>query len=206
MSKKIPLTKLQLLHNGIIKENPIFVQLLALCPLLAVTTSAINAFFMGLCTTFVIVCACAVISILRKMIPGEIRIACFIVIVATFVTIVQLMMAAFAPPAINDMLGIFIALIVVNCIVFARIESFASKNPVFPSIVDALGMGLGFTLGLMVLGSIREIFGSGSIFGFEFISDPTVHVLVMVMAPGAFFTLGSIIMFLKYRASKRRAS
>jgi len=206
MSKKIPLTKLQLLHNGIIKENPIFVQLLALCPLLAVTTSAINAFFMGLCTTFVIVCACTVISILRKIIPGEIRIACFVVIVATFVTIVQLMMAAFAPPAINDMLGIFIALIVVNCVVFARIESFASKNPVFPSVVDAFGMGVGFTLGLMTLGIIREIFGSGAIFGFEFIADPTMHVLVMVMAPGAFFTLGSVIMFLKYRASKRRAS
>ena len=205
MSKKIPPTKLQLLQNGIIKENPIFVQLLALCPLLAVTTSAINAFFMGLCTTFVIVCACTVISILRKIIPGEIRIACFVVIVATFVTIVQLMMAAFAPPAINDMLGIFIALIVVNCIVFARIESFASKNPVFPSIVDAFGMGMGFTLGLMVLGSIREIFGSGSLFGFEFVADSTMHVLVMVMAPGAFFTLGTLIMILKYRASKRRS-
>jgi len=202
MSKKNQLTTGQLMHNGIIKENPIFVQLLALCPLLAVTTSGINAFFMGLSTTVVIVCACAVISILRKIIPGEIRIACFVVIVATFVTIVQLMMAAFAPPEINDVLGIFIALIVVNCIVFARIESFASKNPVFPSIVDAFGMGVGFTFGLMALGVIREIFGSGAIFGFQFIQDTSMHMLVMVMAPGAFFTLGALIMLIKWKQMK----
>ena len=205
MSKKIQLTSGQLMHNGLIKENPIFVQLLALCPLLAVTTSGINAFFMGLCTTVVIVCACAVISSLRKIIPGEIRIACFVVIVATFVTIVQLLMAAFAPPAINEVLGIFIALIVVNCIVFARIESFASKNPIFPSVVDAFGMGLGFTLGLIVLGVIREVFGAGSIFGFVIVQEPTMHMLIMIMAPGAFFTLGTLIMIIKYRASKRRA-
>ena len=204
MSKKVQPTNLQLLQNGIVKESPIFVQLLALCPLLAVTTSAINAFFMGLCTTFVIVGACTVISVLRKVIPPEIRIACFVIIIATFVTIVQLLMAAFAPPAVNDMLGIFIALIVVNCVVFARIESFASKNPVFPSIVDSFAMGVGFTLGLMVLGIIREILGSGSIFGFEFISDSTMHILVMVMAPGAFFTLGTCIMILKYRALKTK--
>ena len=204
MSKKVQLTNIQLLERGIIKENPIFVQLLALCPLLAVTTSAINAFFMGLCTTAVIVGACAAISILRKVIPPEIRIACFVVIIATFVTIVQLMMAAFAPPAVNDMLGIFIALIVVNCVVFARIESFASKNPVFPSIIDAFAMGVGFTFGLMVLGIIREILGSGSIFGFELVADSTMHMLVMVMAPGAFFTLGTLIMILKYKSLKKK--
>ena len=194
----------QLMKNGLVKENPIFVQLLALCPLLAVTTSAINAFVMGLATTVVIVCACATISMLRKVIPPEVRIATFVVIVASFVTIVDLLLQAFAPPDIYDLLGIFIALITVNCIVFARIESFASKNQVFPSVVDAFSMGAGFTLGLVVLGVIREIFGAGSIFGFEFIADSTMHVLVMIMAPGAFFTLGGIIMFLKYRSLKRR--
>jgi electron transport complex protein RnfE len=194
----------QLFKNGIIKENPIFVQLLALCPLLAVTTSFINGFVMGVATTAVLICACAMISILRRIIPTQVRIATFVVIVATFVTIVELVMAAYAPPEINETLGIFIALIVVNCIVFARIESFASKNSVFPSIVDAFSMGLGFTLGLSILGIIRELLGSGSIFGFELVADSSMHILVMIMAPGAFFTLGAIIMLLKYKELKGR--
>ena len=195
----------QLFKNGIVKENPIFVQLLALCPLLAVTTSFVNGFAMGMATTAVIICACAMISILRKIIPAQVRIATFVVIVASFVTIVELVMAAYAPPEINERLGIFIALIVVNCIVFARIESFASKNAVFPSIVDAFSMGLGFTLGLCILGIIRELLGAGSIFGFELIADSSMHILVMIMAPGAFFTLGGIIMLLKYKEMKGRA-
>ncbi|MCL2436549.1 MAG: electron transport complex subunit RsxE [Clostridiales bacterium] len=204
--KNVQIQVSQLMKNGIIKENPIFVQLLALCPLLAVTTSAINAVVMGLCTTVVMMCASGAISFLKRTISPQVRIATFIVIVASFVTVVQLLMAAFAPPDINNMLGIFIPLIAVNCIVFARIEIFASKNPVFFSGVDALAMGLGVTLGLFVLGAIREIFGAGSIFGIELIADSSMHMLIMIMAPGAFFTLGTIIMIMKYRASKRRAN
>ena len=198
--------RIKIFQNGIIKENPIFVQLLALCPLLAVTTSATSGFMMGLCTTFVLIGACLVISFLRKTIPGEVRIATFIVIVATFVTLVEFLMAAFAPPAINDALGIFIALIVVNCIVLARIEMFASKNKARDTIFDAVGMGVGFTLALLLLGIIREVLGAGSIFGFELISDTSMHMMIMIMAPGAFFSLGTVIMVLKYREERRKKS
>jgi len=193
-----------LLKNGIIDENPVFVQLIALCPLLAVTTSAINALAMGLCTTAVMICACAVISILRRFFSSEIRIAGFVVIVAGFVTILQLLMEAYTPPSINEALGIYIPLIVVNCIVFSRIESFASKNKLFPSIVDALGMGMGFTLGLLTIGIIRELTGSGAIFGYELLHNPSSHVLIMVMAPGGFFTLGTIIMVRKNYMRRKR--
>ena len=193
----------KLLKRGVIDENPTFVQLLALCPLLAVTTSAINGVYMGIATAAVSIGASTVISCLRKFIPNEIRVAAFIVIVAGAVTIVQLLMQAFAPPAINDSLGIFIPLIVVNCLVFARIESFASSNPPVPSAVDALGMGLGFTIGLTTLGVCRELLGSGSIFGIELLMDPTVHVLIMLMAPGAFFMMGTIIMIMKYFQMKK---
>jgi len=195
---------LRLLKNGIIHENAIFVQVLALCPLLAVTTSAANAITMGLATTFVMICACCAISLMRKLIPGEIRIAAAVIIVAGFVTVVQLLMDAYAPPEINESLGIFIPLIVVNCLVFSRLESFASKNNAFSSGVDALGMGLGFTLGLFVIGVIREFLGSGSFFGIELIHNETSHMLIMIMAPGAFFTLGTIIMVLKHVQAKRR--
>ena len=188
----------KLLKDGIISNNPIFVQVLALCPLLAVTTSAINAITMGLATTVVMICASSVISVVRKMLPGEIRIATAVIIVAGFVTAVQLLLEAYAPRDINESLGIYIPLIVVNCILFARLESFASKNKFFESAVDALGMGLGFTLGLFTIGVIREFFGSGSIFGFELLHDPASHMLIMIMPPGAFFTLGIIIMIRKY--------
>jgi electron transport complex protein RnfE len=196
----------KLLKNGIIDENPVFVQLLALCPLLAVTTSAVNGIAMGLSTTAVMIGASTVISLLRKLIPGEIRIASFVIIVAGFVTILQLMMEAYFPPSISEALGIFISLIVVNCIVFARIEMFASKNKPFASAVDALGMGLGFTLGLFTIGVIREFFGSGSIFGFVLQRNTSSHVLIMIMAPGAFFTLGAIIMIKNYFQMKKRGA
>ena len=189
---------LELLKNGIIKKNPIFVQVLALCPLLAVTTSAVNALTMGLATTAVMICASAAISLVRKLLPDEIRIAAAVIIVAGFVTVLQLLLDAYAPPAINESLGIYIPLIVVNCILFARLESFASKNKVFAAAVDALGMGLGFTLGLFTIGVIREFLGSGSFFGIELLHDPTAHMLIMIMPPGAFFTLGVIIMIRKY--------
>jgi electron transport complex protein RnfE len=172
--------------------------------LLAVTTSAINAVTMGLATTVVMICASTALSIVRKLIPGEIRIAAAVIVVAGFVTVVQFLMEAYAPADINESLGIFIPLIVVNCILFARIESFASKNSFFASAVDALGMGLGFTLGLFTVGVIREFLGSGSIFGFVKLRDPTSHMLIMIMPPGAFFTLGIIIMIRKYLQVKSR--
>jgi len=191
-----------LIKRGIIHENPIFVQMLALCPLLAVTTSAINGFAMGAATTMVLIAACVVISILRKLIPNEIRIVLYIIIVAAFVVVIQLLMEAFLPE-INDALGIFIALIVVNCLILARVEAFASKNSVIPSIVDSFGMGLGFTLSLTLVGIIREVLGSGSIFGFVLMQDSTMHMMIMIMAPGAFFTLGGIMMILKHFQLKK---
>ena len=192
----------KLLKRGIVDENPIFVQLLALCPLLAITTSGLNALTMGLATTAVLICACAVISVLRKAFASEIRIPAFIVIVASFVTIVGLVLEAYAPPAVNDALGIYIPLITVNCIIFARLESFASKNKVFHSIVDALGMGLGLTLGFVTIGIIREFLGAGSVFGIELLQHPSTHVLIMILSPGAFFTLGIVIMVRKYIRTK----
>ena len=193
----------KLLKNGIIDENPIFVKLIALCPLLAVTTSATNAVIMGLSTTAVMICACVVISLLRKVIPSEVRIAAFVIIVAGFVTILQLLLEAYAPPSINEALGIYIPLIVVNCILFARIESFASKNGVLASAMDAFGMGIGFTVGLLTLGIVREFLGAGALFGYELLKDSAPHMLIMIMAPGAFFTLGIIIMIRKYVMARR---
>jgi len=189
---------LQLVKDGIFHKNPVFVQVLALCPLLAVTTSAVNAITMGLATTAVMICASAVISVVRKLLPNEIRIAAAVIIVAGFVTILQFFLDAYAPPEINISLGIYIPLIVVNCILFARLESFASKNNIFASIIDALGMGLGFTLGLFTVGVIREFLGSGCIFGIELLHDPNAYMLIMIMPAGAFFTLGVIIMIRKH--------
>ncbi|MCL2230621.1 MAG: electron transport complex subunit RsxE [Treponema sp.] len=189
---------IQLLKDGIFNKNPIFVQILALCPLLAVTTSAVTAITMGLATTAVMICASAAISLFRKIIPSEIRIAAAVIIVAGFVTVLQLMLDAYAPPDITAALGIFIPLIVVNCILFARLESFAFKNKIFASIVDALGMGLGFTLGLFTVGVIREFLGSGSVFGIELLHDENAYMTIMILPAGAFFTLGLIIMIRKH--------
>ena len=189
---------LNLMKDGIFHKNPIFVQVLALCPLLAVTTSAVNALTMGLATTAVMICASAAISVFRKIIPSEIRIAAAVIIVAGFVTVLQLLLDAYAPPNITAALGIFIPLIAVNCILFARLESFASKNKIFASAIDALGMGLGFTLGLFVVGVVREFLGTGSVFGYELLHDTNAHMLIMVMPAGAFFTLGLIIMIRKH--------
>jgi len=193
----------KLLRNGIIDQNPIFVQVLALCPLLAVTSSAENAVIMGLATTAVMICASVVISIVRELFSGEIRIAASVIIVAGFVTVVEFLLSAYAPPGVNEALGIYIPLIVVNCILFARLESFASKNKVLASALDALGMGMGFTLGLFTVGVIREFFGTGSIFGIELLHNTSMHMLIMIMPPGAFFTLGLIIMIRKYIQMKR---
>lgn len=178
--------------KGLIKENPILVLLLGCCPTLATTTSAINGMSMGLATTFVLIMSNLVISLLKNFIPDKVRIPCFIVVIASFVTVVQLVMQAYVP-SIYESLGLFIPLIVVNCIVLGRAEAFASKNPVWPSILDGAGMGLGFTLALTVLGSIREILGSGSIFDHRFLADDAQTILVFVLAPGAFIALGYLI-------------
>ena len=178
--------------KGLIKENPILVLLLGCCPTLATTTSAINGMSMGLATTFVLIMSNLVISLLKNFIPDKVRIPCFIVVIASFVTVVQLVMQAYVP-AIYETLGLFIPLIVVNCIVLGRAEAFASKNPVFPSILDGAGMGLGFTFALTILGSIREILGSGSIFNWRFLPEDAQTILIFVLAPGAFIALGYLI-------------
>ncbi len=182
---------LKVLVNGIIKENPIFVLLLGMCPTLATTSSAINGMSMGLATLFVLVCSNAVISMLKNLIPGMVRIPAYIVVIATFVTIIEMLMKAYVP-ALADSLGIFIPLIVVNCIVLGRAESFASKNGVVPSVFDGLGIGLGFTLALTLLGAVRELLGTGKIFSLS-IYPEQYGSLIFVLAPGAFIALGYLI-------------
>ena len=178
------------LYNGIIKENPTFVLMLGMCPTLAVTTSATNGLGMGLSTTAVLVMSNAMISLLRKMIPDKVRIPAFIVVVASFVTVVQLLLQAYVP-AIYNALGIYIPLIVVNCIILGRAEAYASKNDVLSSAFDGLGMGLGFTLSLTCIGLVRELVGGGAIFG-HVIIPADFHISIFVMAPGAFFVLASL--------------
>ena len=175
------------LTNGILRENPTFALVLGMCPTLATTTSAINGMSMGLATLFVLVCSNVVISMLKNLIPDKVRIPAFIVVIATFVTLVQLLMQAYLP-AIYDVLGLFIPLIVVNCIVLGRAEAFAAKNSVGLSALDGLGMGLGFTLSLTLLGIIREFLGAGTVFGFTLYSSQFA-ALIFVLAPGAFIAL-----------------
>ena len=182
---------IKILTNGLFKENPIFVLLLGMCPTLGVTSSAINGMGMGLATTFVLTMANIVISLVSNLIPDKIRIPGFIVIIAAFVTVVDMSMAAFLP-SLHASLGLFIPLIVVNCIVLGRAEAFASKNNALLSSLDGLGMGLGFTLALTILGSIRELLGSGKIFTFP-IFDESYGMLIFVLAPGAFLALGYLI-------------
>ena len=177
--------------KGFIKENPVFVLLLGMCPTLGTTTSAINGMGMGLATAFVLIMSNMVISSVKSLIPDKVRIPASIVIIASFVTIVDLLMAGYLP-ALHEQLGLFIPLIVVNCIVLGRAESFASKNGVLASIIDGLGMGLGFTFALVLLGGTREILGSGAIFGYKFIGDND-GMLIFILAPGAFIALGYII-------------
>ncbi|MCF6460583.1 electron transport complex subunit RsxE [Clostridium sp. Cult3] len=179
-------------YNGLIKENPIFVQLIGMCSVLAVTSSAINGLAMGLAVTGVLVGSNLVISLLRKVIPDKIRIPAFVVVIATFVTIVEMFMKAYTQELYNA-LGIFIPLIVVNCIILARAEAFASKNGVLASVVDGLGMGLGYALALLILGSLREIIGAGSIFGKQLFGPSFEPALIFIMPPGAFILLGILI-------------
>ncbi len=184
------MSQLKNFTKGFIKENPVFVLLLGLCPTLGVSTSAINGLGMGLATTFVLVGSNMVVSLVKDVIPDKVRIPSFIIIIASFVTIVELVMQAYLP-ALYDSLGLFIPLIVVNCIVLGRAEAFASKNGVGASIIDGLGMGLGFAFALTLLGAIRELLGSGGIFGFNFIEGDLM--LVFILAPGAFIVLGYLI-------------
>ena len=177
------------LYNGIIKENPTFVLMLGMCPTLAVTSSAINGLGMGLSTTVVLVFANLLISIFRKRIPNGVRIPAFIVIVASLVTIVEFLMKAYLQ-ALSDSLGVYIPLIVVNCLILGRAESFASKNAPVPSIFDGIGMGLGFTLGLTIIGIIRELLGNGSVFGADLGLTP---IAIFGRAPGAFLVLGALV-------------
>jgi len=176
--------------KGFIRENPILVLLLGTCPTLAVTTSAINGLGMGLATTFVLVGSNVVVSLIKSTIPDKVRIPAFIVVIASFVTIVQLVMQAYTP-SLYDALGIFIPLIVVNCIVLGRAEAFASKNNVLSSLIDGLGMGLGFTMALFVLGSLREALGNASVLGYKFAEGD--GILVFVLSPGAFLALAYLI-------------
>ena len=176
------------LYNGLVKENPTLVLMLGMCPTLAVTTSAINGLGMGLSTTAVLVMSNFMISALRKIIPDKVRMPAFIVIVASFVTIVELLVKGFLP-SLNDSLGIYIPLIVVNCIILGRAVAYASKNPVLPSIFDGIGMGLGFTCSLTVIGLIRELIGAGTAFGAQVLPDAYEPFSIFVMAPGAFFVL-----------------
>lgn len=185
------MNKFKIILNGIIKENPTFCLLLGMCPTLGTTTSAINGMGMGLCTMFVLICSNMAISAIKNVVPDKVRIPAFIVVIASFVTILQLCMQAYLP-SLYESLGLFIPLIVVNCIILGRAEAFASINNVIDSIFDGIGIGLGFTLGLTILGSVREILGSGSIFGLKFIGDAD-GMLVFVLAPGAFIALGYLI-------------
>jgi len=176
--------------KGFIKENAVFVLFLGLCPTLGVTTSAINGLGMGLATTFVLVMSNLVVSLVKNLIPDKVRIPAFIVIIASFVTVVELVMRGYVP-ALFDALGLFIPLIVVNCVVLGRAEAFASKNTVWSSLVDGAGMGLGFTMALTVLGAVREILGSGAFFGLKLISGDAM--LLFILPPGAFLALGYLL-------------
>lgn len=180
------------IYNGLVKENPTFVLMLGMCPTLAVTTSAINGIGMGLSTTAVLIMSNMLISMLRKIIPDSVRMPAFIVVVASFVTIVDFLLEGFVP-SLYDSLGLYIPLIVVNCIILGRAESYASKNPVLPSIFDGVGMGLGFTVGLTSIGIVRELIGAGQIFGIQVMPDAYVPLTIFVLAPGAFFVLAALV-------------
>lgn len=182
---------IKIIKNGIIDENPTFVQVIGMCPTLAVTSSATNGVGMGLSTTAVLICSNFVISLIRKIIPDSVRIPCYIVVIASFVTIVQMLLKGFVP-SLNASLGVYIPLIVVNCLILARAEAYAGKNGSIASLFDGVGMGLGFTLALTILGAVRELLGNGSVFGLTLLPE-TCKTLLMILPPGAFFTLAFLM-------------
>lgn len=191
------------LHAGLIKDNPTFVQVLGMCPTLAVTTSAVNAMGMGLSTTAVLVCSNLAISLIRHLIPAKIRIPSYIVVIASFVTVIESLLKAYVP-SLYSSLGLFIPLIVVNCIILGRAEAYASKNKPIASMFDGLGMGLGFTCSLTVIGCIREVLGVGSLFGIYVMPSFYPPATVMILAPGAFFTLGILMAILNTIKAKKQ--
>lgn len=193
------MSKLQIITKGILKENPTFVLILGMCPTLGVTSTAINGLGMGFATMVVLIMSNAVISLIKGIIPDKVRIPAFIVVIASFVTIIEMLMKAYVP-ALYASLGVFIPLIVVNCIILGRAEAFASKNGIIDSVLDGVGIGLGFTLSLTTIGAVREILGSGAIFGYSFASD--VMPLLFVLAPGGFLVLG-YLMVLFNKIAKR---
>ena len=192
---------LERIYNGLLKENPTFVLMLGMCPTLAVTTSAMNGLGMGLTTMVVLALSNAFISLLRKVIPDKVRIPAFIVIIASFVTVIELLLEAFIP-SLYSALGIYIPLIVVNCIILGRAESYASKNPIIPSFFDGVGMGLGFTFALTCIGAVREIIGAGQIFGATIMPSSYVPASIFIMAPGAFFVLAVLTAIQNYAKIK----
>ena len=193
------MSKFSLITKGLLKENPTFVLVLGMCPTLATTTSAMNGLEMGLATMFVLILSNIVISLIAPVVPDKVHIPVYIVVIATFVTVLQLLMQAFVPDVYKT-LGLFIPLIVVNCIILGRAEAFANKNGVWDSALDGIGIGLGFTLSLTVIGIVREILGSGSIFGWKFITGD--GILAFVMAPGAFLVLGYLMVLFNKLAKK----
>ena len=190
------------LKNGIFDENVIFIQALAMCPTLAVTTSAKNGIGMGLASTVVLIGSNLVVSLLRKVIPDKVRIPSFIVIIASFVTLLQFLMQGFVP-SLYKSLGIFIPLIVVNCMILGRAEAYASKNGPLSSIFDGLGQGLGFAVALTIIGAIRELLGAGQLFGHQIMPSTFKPAIIMILAPGAFFTVGILMAIMNYRKLKK---
>jgi len=190
--------------EGVWRQNPVFVMVLGMCPTLAVTVSAVNAISMGLATTFVLVASCLLVSLVRNVVPKEVRIATYIVIIATFVTLVDYLIQAVSL-ALYDALGAFIQLIVVNCIILGRAEAHASKNPPLPSVINALGMGVGFTIGLLALGGTREILGAGKFFGISLFGEHFQPWVVMVLPPGGFFVLGGWLLLFSLLRSRKEA-
>ncbi len=190
--------------KGLYTEIPVFRVVLGLCPTLAVTTAVVNGIGMGIATMFVLVCSNLIISLIRNLVPKKIRIPIYVVVIATFVTIVEMVMQAYSP-ALYTALGIFVPLIVVNCIIFARAEAFASRNSVFVSVLDGLGMGLGFTLALIVVSGIREIAGNGTFYGIPVAPAGYQPVLLMILPPGAFLTIGLILGFFNWLDMRKSA-
>ena len=185
------MNSLKLIYNGLIKENPTFVLLLGMCPTLATTTSAINGLSMGLATMFVLICSNVAISLIKNLTPDMVRIPVFVVVIASFVTVLQMCLAAYLP-AVNASLGLYIPLIVVNCVILGRAEAFACKHGAFDSMMDGVGMGLGFTMALTLLGIVRELLGAGSVFDIQLLPE-TTNMLLFILPPGDFITLGYLI-------------
>ncbi len=195
------MSKYKILLNGLVRENPTFVLLLGMCPTLATTTSAVNGLSMGLATMVVLLCTNTVISCIKNVTPDQVRIPVFIIVIAAFVTLLQMFMSAYAPDSINSALGIYIPLIVVNCIILGRAESFACKHTPLESLCDGAGIGMGFTLALTLLGAVRELLGAGSVFGIGLLPE-TCNMLLFILPPGAFITLGYLIALMGRLKSK----